>query len=505
MKDKIQHLIELKRELEAEEKEGQEQGKLGARERLNFLFDDGSFIELDALVQSNRDRETNRLGDGVVTGYGTVDGRLVYGYSQEGQVLGGSLGELHSQKIAKIQDMALEMGAPIVGFIDSKGGRIDEGIDSLAGYGKIFNKSVSLSGVVPQIASIVGPARGAASYGAVLNDFVFGVEDKTSMFLNGPQVIESITGDKVSEKDFGGVSFRADKSGDIDYISDTEAENIEDIREILSFLPSNNLDRLPNYDTEDSLNRIEEDLDEIIPVNHGETYDMKEIIRILADENYFFELKSGFGRSIITGFIRLNGKSIGVVANQPLYMEGYLDIDALEKGARFIRTCDAFNIPILNIVDVPGFLPSLSEEERGMVRHGGKILYAYSEATVPKVSLIVGKAYGGAYVAMGSKELGMDQVFAWPSSQISILAPESGASILYKDEIVGSEDPVSERTNMISRYRKEVASPYVAAEKGHVDDVIVPSTSRPRLISAFDMLETKRVQNPSKKHGNIPL
>ncbi len=484
-------------------------GKMTARERIAYLLDEDSFVELDAFVKhrcTNFDMgKVDAPADGVVTGYGTVDGRLVFVYAQDFTVIGGSLGEMHAAKIVKVQDMALKMGAPIVGFNDSGGARIQEGVDALSGYGKIFFRNTISSGVIPQISVIMGPCAGGAVYSPAITDFIF-MTDKTSMmFITGPQVIKSVTGEEVTQEQLGGANTHNKVSGVAHFIDNTEEETIDRIKELLSFLPSNNLEQPPIYGTDDDLNRVEEALNEMVPENPNKPYDMKEVIRTLADEGYFFEVQPLYAQNIITGYIRLNGRTIGVVANQPKILAGCLDINASDKAGRFIRTCDAFNIPLLNLVDVPGFLPGTSQEYGGIIRHGAKMLYAYSEATVPKVTLIVRKAYGGAYLAMCSKDLGADQVFAWPNAEIAVMGPDGAANIIFKNEISESEDPIATRAEKIAEYRSQVANPYTAAQRGFVDDVLVPSQTRPRLISAFDMLETKRENRPSKKHGNLPV
>lgn len=484
-------------------------GKLTARERINLLFDEGSFVEVDKFVEhrcTNFGMEKlDAPSDGVVTGYGTVNGRLVFSYAQDFTVVGGSLGEMHAAKICKVQDMALKMGAPIVGINDSGGARIQEGVDALSGYGKIFYRNTIASGVIPQISAIMGPSAGGAVYSPAITDFIFMVESTSRMFITGPQVIKSVTGEEVTQEELGGADTHNRVSGVAHFKDDTEEECIERIKTLLSFLPSNNLEQSPTYEVDDQINRVEEKLNEIVPVNPNKPYDMKEVIKIIADNGDFFEIQEYYAQNIITGYIRLNGKTIGVIANQPKCLAGCLDINASDKSARFIRNCDAFNIPLLNIVDVPGFLPGTDQEFGGIIRHGAKMLYAYSEATVPKVTMIVRKAYGGSYLAMCSKDLGADQVFAWPNAEIAVMGPGGAANIIFKKDIANADDPVAMREEKIEEYRDTIANPYIAAKRGFVDDVIVPSISRPRLISAFDMLESKRETRPSKKHGNLPL
>lgn len=514
MKERIERLLETKEKIELGggekriEKQHQK-GKLTARERIHLLLDEGSFMEIDAFVKhrcTNFGMEnTEAPGDGVVTGYGTVDGRLVFVYAQDFTVLGGSLGEMHAAKIVKVQDMALKMGAPIIGINDSGGARIQEGVDALSGYGKIFYRNTMASGVIPQITAIMGPCAGGAVYSPALTDFIFMVENTSQMFITGPQVIKTVTGEDVTQEELGGAGTHNKTSGVAHFMDKTEEEAIERIKTLLSYLPSNNLETPPVYETDDEINRVEEKLNEIVPTNPNKPYDMKEIIQLLADNGEFFEVQQYFAQNIITGYIRLNGKTVGVVANQPRVLAGCLDINASDKAGRFIRTCDAFNIPLLNLVDVPGFLPGTDQEYGGIIRHGAKMLYAYSEATVPKVTVIIRKAYGGAYIAMCNKELGADQVLAWPNAEIAVMGPDGAANIIFKHDIKQSEDPIETRQQKIEEYRDTVANPYIAAERGYVDDVIIPSITRPRLISAFDMLESKRESNPSKKHGNLPV
>lgn len=511
---KIEKLIEesSRIELGGGEKRIEKQhasGKLTARERINLLLDDGSFIEIDKFVKH---RSTNfgtstleAPADGVITGYGTVDGRLVFVYAQDFTVVGGSLGEMHAAKICKVQDMALKMGAPLIGMNDSGGARIQEGVDALSGYGKIFYRNTIASGVIPQISVIMGPCAGGAVYSPALTDFIFMVEKTSMMFITGPQVIKSVTGEEVTQEELGGASTHNTVSGVAHFKDDTEEECIERIKLLLSYLPSNNLEEAPIYPSNDDINRVDERLNEIVPDNPNKPYDMKEVINIIADQGSFFEVQPLYAKNIITGFIRLNGKSIGVIANQPKFLAGCLDINASDKAGRFIRTCDAFNIPLLNLVDVPGFLPGTNQEYGGIIRHGAKMLYAYSEATVPKVTLVLRKAYGGSYLAMCSKDLGADQVYAWPNAEIAVMGPDGAANIIFKNDIKNSSDPITTRKEKIDEYRDTVANPYIAAQRGFVDDVIVPGITRPRLISAFDMLETKRENRPSKKHGNLPV
>lgn len=512
--DKIKELQDLKQKIslgggEKRIKKQHDSGKMTARERLNLLFDENSFVEIDAFVKHRCTelgmQDVDAPGEGVVTGYGTVDGRLVYAYAQDFTVVGGSLGEMHAKKICKVMDMALKMGAPVVGINDSGGARIQEGVDALSGYGSIFFRNTIASGVIPQISVIMGPCAGGAVYSPALTDFVFMVDKTSQMFITGPQVIKAVTGEEVSSEELGGAMTHNQTSGVAHFISKDEKECIEDIKRLLSFLPSNNMEGTPVYECDDDLNRIEDKLNEIVPDNPNKAYDMKEVIEAILDNGDFMEVQPYYAMNIITGYGRLNGRSIGIIANQPKVLAGCLDINASDKAGRFIRTCDAFNIPVLNLVDVPGFLPGTNQEYGGIIRHGAKMLYAYSEATVPKVTLITRKAYGGAYLAMCSKDLGADQVFAWPKAEIAVMGPEGAANIIFKKEIESAEDPVTARQEKIQEYRDKFATPYIAASRGYVDDVIEPALTRQRLISAFDMLESKRENRPAKKHGNLPV
>lgn len=485
------------------------QGKLTARERINLLFDEGSFIEIDAFIEHRSTNfgmdKTKAPGEGVVSGYGTVDGRLVFAYAQDFTVLGGSLGEMHAAKITKVQEMAIKMGAPIVGINDSGGARIQEGVDALSGYGDIFYNNTKASGVVPQISVILGPCAGGAVYSPALTDFILMVDNTSKMFITGPQVIKTVTGEDVSAESLGGAMTHNKISGVAHFIDKSEEECVQTIKKLLSFLPSNNLEDAPVFHSTDDINRLEEKLNNIIPDNPNKPYDIKEIIATLADNTEFFEVQPYYAQNIVTGFIRLNGRSVGVIANQPKILAGCLDINASDKAARFIRTCDSFNIPLLTLVDVPGFLPGTDQEYGGIIRHGAKMLFAYSEATVPKVTVILRKAYGGAYIAMCSRHLKADIVLAWPNAEIAVMGPEGAANIIFKKDIEKAEDALATRAEKIQEYRETVASPYIAAARGYIDDVIEPMTTRQRIISSFDMLSSKRESLPAKKHGNMPL
>ena len=468
-------------------------GKLTARERINLLFDEGSFVELDAFVKDKCVRvgmeNVDAPSEGVITGYGLVDGRPVYAYSQDFTVMGGSLGEVHAKKICKVQDLALRMGSPIVAIYDSGGARFQEGVGALSGYGQIFYRNTITSGVVPQISAVMGPCAGGAVYSPALTDFVFMVDQTSQMFITGPQVTKSAMGEEVTMEQLGGAMIHNEASGVAHFVAENDEACIEGIKKILSYLPSNNLETAPGIDTITDINEIVPELDQIIPENSEEEYDMKNLIKTLSDDGDFFEVQQNYAKNIIIGFVRINGQSTGIVANQPSVLAGCLDINASDKAARFVRLCDCFNIPIVTIVDVPGFLPGTEQEHRGIIRHGSKLLYAYAEATVLKVTLIVRKAYGGAYIAMCSKDLGADMVLAWPTAEIAVMGPESAANIIFKKEIAESENPQSARLEKVEQYKEEISTPYVAAEKGFVDDIIEPSTTKFRIADALRMKE----------------
>jgi Acetyl-CoA carboxylase, carboxyltransferase component (subunits alpha and beta) len=476
-------------------------GKLTARERINILLDPNTFVELDQFVThrcTNFGMEKVEIpGEGVVTGYGLVDGRLVYVFAQDFTAQGGSLGEMHAAKIVKVQEMALKMGAPIVGLNDSGGARIHEAVDALAGYGKIFFNNTIASGVIPQISAIMGPSAGGAVYSPALTDFIYMVQNTSQMFITGPEVIKSVTGEEVTKEDLGGAMTHNQTSGVAQFAATSDEDCLKQIRYLLSFLPSNNMEETPIVATGDDPNRANPDLNTLLPDNSNSPYDMIDVIKSIADNGEFYEVAEYFAQNIITGFARFDGRSVGIIANQPRVMAGCLDVNASDKSSRFIRLCDAFNIPLLNLVDVPGFLPGVTQEYGGIIRHGAKMLYAYSEATVPKITVITRKAYGGSYLAMCSKDLGADQVLAWPTAEIAVMGPAGAANIIFKG------DPnAKERTD---EYVKEFATPYKAAERGFVDRVIEPSETRASIISALYMLETKRESRPAKRHGNIPL
>ncbi|KJS87308.1 MAG: methylmalonyl-CoA carboxyltransferase [Peptococcaceae bacterium BICA1-8] len=511
---KLEYLREKSQEIElgggckAVEKQ-HERGKYTARERLRMLFDEDTFSELDKFVKHrcvNFGMEKMEApGEGVVTGYGTIDGRLVYAFAQDFTVVGGSLGEMHAKKICKLLDLALKMGAPCIGLNDSGGARIQEAVDALSGYGEIFYRNTISSGVIPQISVIMGPCAGGAVYSPALTDFIFMVKNTSQMFITGPQVIKAVTGEEVSAEKLGGAMTHNSVSGVAHFVADNEEECIAQIRSLLSYIPNNNLEESPVYENGDDTERQDETLNDLVPDNPNAPYDIKEVIEKFADNGEIFEVQPYYAQNIITAFIRLNGRSIAVIANQPKFMAGCIDINASDKSARFIRFCDAFNIPLLNVVDVPGSLPGTNQEFGGIIRHGAKMLYAYSEATVPKVTLVVRKAYGGAYLAMCSRDLGADQVIAWPTAEIAVMGASGAANIIFRKEIESAENKEAKRGEVIKQYEERFATPYVAAERGFVDMVIEPAVTRPVLINAFEMLATKRETRPVKKHGNIPL
>ncbi|NLH45476.1 MAG: methylmalonyl-CoA carboxyltransferase [Acholeplasmataceae bacterium] len=478
-----------------------ESGKLTARERIALLLDEGSFVELDRFVQhrcTNFGMEKKELpGEGVTTGYGTVDGRLVYVFAQDFTVEGGSLGEMHAAKIVKVQRLSLKMGAPLVGLNDSGGARIQEAIDALAGYGKIFFENTIASGVVPQISAIMGPSAGGAVYSPAITDFIYMVKNTAKMFITGPAVVKSVTGEEVTQEALGGAMTHNSVSGVAHFAAENDEDCLQQIRYLLSFLPSNNMEPAQIVETGDDPMRTDEALNSLIPDNSNAPYDMKEVIKSIVDNGEFYESQQYYATNIITCFARMDGQTVGIIANQPKVMAGCLDINCSDKAARFIRFCDAFNIPLLNLVDVPGFLPGTNQEYGGIIRHGAKMLYAYSEATVPKITLVTRKAYGGSYLAMCSQDLGADQVIAWPTAEIAVMGPAGAANVIFKN------DPdVKAKTE---EYIENFATPYQAAIRGMVDMVIEPKDSRPTIINALHMLESKRETRPAKRHGNIPL
>jgi acetyl-CoA carboxylase carboxyltransferase component len=475
--------------------------KLTSRERITLLLDPGSFIELDQFVTHrcmNFDMATKRApGEGVTTGYGTISGRLVYVFAQDFTVIGGALGEMHANKIVKVQQLALKMSAPIVGLADSGGARIQEAVDALSGYGKIFYNNTMASGVIPQISVIMGPSAGGAVYSPALTDFIFMVKNTSQMFLTGPAVIKSVTSEEVTAEVLGGAMTHNQISGVAHFTAENDEDAMKQVRYLLGFLPSNNMEDAPIVDTGDSAARTDDSLDTLLPDNPNQPYDMYDVIKSVVDNGEYFDVLKYFARNMITCFARMDGQPVGIIANQPSVMAGCLDINASDKAARFVRTCDAYNIPLLNLVDVPGFLPGTQQEYGGVIRHGAKMLYAYSEATVPKITVIIRKGYGGSYIAMCSKDLGADQIFAWPSAEIAVMGPGGAANIIFR----GNEN-LKAKT---AEYIKDFANPYKAAERGFVDIVIEPSQTRPSVINALHMLATKRESRPARKHGNIPL
>ena len=480
-------------------------GKLTARERIELLLDEGSFEEFDMFVAhrcTDFGMENQRpAGDGVVTGWGTINGRMVYVFSQDFTVLGGSVSATHAQKICKIMDMAVENGAPVIGLNDSGGARIQEGVDSLAGYGEVFKRNIQASGVVPQISVIMGPCAGGAVYSPAMTDFIFMVKDSSYMFVTGPDVVKTVTNEVVTAEELGGASTHTKKSSVADGAFENEVEALSEVRRLVDFLPLNNRDKAPVRPFFDEPGRVEASLDTLVPDNPNTPYDMKELITKLADEGDFYEIQEEFAKNIITGFVRLEGQTVGVVANQPMVLAGCLDIDSARKAARFVRFCDAFEIPILTLIDVPGFLPGKSQEYDGIIKHGAKLLFAYGEATVPKVTVITRKAYGGAYVVMSSKHLRGDFNYAWPTAEIAVMGAKGATEIIHRADL-GDTDKIAQHT---ADYEDRFANPFVAAERGFVDEVIQPHSTRKRVARAFASLRNKKAQNPWKKHDNIPL
>lgn len=476
-------------------------GKMTARERLQILFDEGSFVEIGALVKHrcvNFGQDKKDLpGEGVVTGYGTVDGKLVYAFAQDFTVEGGSLGEMHASKIVRVLQLSLKMGAPCVGLNDSGGARIQEAVDALSGYGRIFFENTIASGVVPQISAIMGPSAGGAVYSPALTDFIYMVEGTSQMFITGPAVVKSVTGEDVTAEKLGGAMTHNSISGVSHFIAKDDEDCLNQIRYLLGFLPSNNMEEAPIVDTGDDPMRMDESLNALLPDNSNAAYDMYDVIKSIVDNGEYYDVLAHYAKNIITCFARFDGQTVGIIANQPKFMAGCLDINASDKSSRFIRFCDAFNIPLVNLVDVPGFLPGVQQEYGGIIRHGAKMLFAYSEATVPKVTVITRKAYGGSYLAMCSQDLGADQVFAWPTSEIAVMGPAGAANIIFR------KDPDKEQKT--AEYVEEFATPYKAAERGFVDAVIEPKQTRPYVINALAMLASKREARPAKKHANIPL
>jgi len=486
-----------------------EKGKLTARERLNRLFDKGSFREIDMFVS----HRCNNFGmpdieipaDGVITGHGLVDGRPVFAFSQDFTARAGSLGEMHSKKICKVMDLAMKAGAPFVGINDSGGARIQEGVDALSGYGQIFFRNSAASGVIPQISAIMGPTAGGAVYSPAMTDFVFMVKKSSYMFITGPDVIKAVTGEEISFEELGGAKTHNEKSGVAHFACESDEDAIDRIKRLLSYLPSNNMEDPPCVETGDDRNRADESLNTVIPDNPNQSYNIKEVIRAIVDNNEFFEPHEYFARNIVVCLARLNGRTIGIIANQPNALAGCLDINASDKATRFIRFCDAFNIPLLTIADVPGYLPGSQQEWGGIIRHGAKLLWCYSEATVPKLLLVTRKDYGGSYLAMCSKDLGADMAFAWPTAEIAVMGAAGAANIIHRKEIKEAQDSNAKRQEKIDEYNDLFSNPYIAASRGYIDAVIIPSETRQRLIDALEALCSKRETRPPKKHGNIPM
>ncbi len=484
-------------------------GKLTARERINLLLDEGSFEEMDKLVvHQSHDfgMENKRIyGDGVVSGYGRIDGRTVYVFAQDFTVFGGSLSGANAAKIVKIMDLAMKVGAPVIGLNDSGGARIQEGVASLGGYADIFLRNVLASGVVPQISAIMGPCAGGAVYSPAMTDFIIMTKEISNMFITGPEVIKAVTHEEVTMEELGGAETHNALSGVAHFAAENEEEALSLIKELLSFMPNNNMEDPPQRETSDPLDRVSEDLNRLIPDDPNQPYDIRKIIREVLDENYFFEVQADYAKNIVIGFGRLGGKPVAIVANQPDHLAGALDINSSDKGARFVRFCDAFNIPLITFEDVPGFLPGVAQEHGGIIRHGAKLLYAFSEATVPKITVITRKAYGGAYCVMASKHIRADINYAYPSAEIAVMGPEGAVNIVYKREIDKAKASEKTRETKIDEFREKFANPYIACEKGYLDEVIEPKFTRPKLIAALQMLENKADKNPPKKHGNIPL
>lgn len=484
-------------------------GKMTARERIEFLLDDGSFEELDKFVahrcQDFGMQEQRILGDGVISGYGRIDGRLVYAFAQDFTVFGGSLSETNAAKICKVMDLAVKMGVPIIGLNDSGGARIQEGVVSLAGYADIFLRNTLASGLVPQISAIMGPCAGGAVYSPAITDFVVMVKRSSYMFITGPEVIKTVTHEDVSKEELGGAMTHNRQSGVAHFAAADDRECLSLIRELLSFIPSNNLESPPRQETDDPSDRVDPGLDTLVPVEANKPYDIKAIITTVADDHNFFEIHAHFAENIVVGFARLAGRPVGIVANQPAVLAGCLDIDASVKAARFVRFCDAFNIPLITFEDVPGFLPGTSQEFGGIIRHGAKLLYAFAEATVPKITVITRKSYGGAYCVMASKQIRTDMNFAYPTAEIAVMGPDGAVNIVYRKELAEAADLEEEKRRRVQEFKDRFANPYLAAERGYIDEVIAPRDTRRKLITALTMLETKRETNPPKKHGNIPL
>ncbi len=512
--EKLDQLQQLREEAvhagsEAAVAKQHDRGKYTARERIEKLLDPGSFQEIDVFVRHRThdfEMQKNRpYGDAVIIGHGTIDGRRVCVFSQDFTVFGGSLGEVMGEKMCKVMDLAAKVGCPVIGINDSGGARIQEGVVSLGAYGDVFLRNVRCSGVIPQISLIMGPCAGGAVYSPAITDFIFMVKETSHMFITGPDVIRTVTGEEVDFESLGGAMAHNAKSGVAHFASEDEDACLEDARYLFSFLPQNNLETAPRVIPTDDPLRMDPELDTVVPDNPNKPYDMRDVIRLIVDDGEFLEVHEHYARNIVCGFSRLNGYSVGIFGNQPAHLAGVLDIDSSEKAARFVRTCDAFNIPILTLCDVPGFLPGTAQEWGGIIRHGAKLLYAYAEATVPKITVITRKAYGGAYDVMGSKHLAADFNFAWPTAEVAVMGPEGAVNIIYRRDIAASPTPDERRSKLISSYKAHFANPYAAAERGYIDDVIIPHETRPKVINALETLLGKREPGPRRKHGNIPL
>src|ERR1051326_6879763 len=515
--DLEQKLAELKRRdsladagggKERQERQHKE-GKMSARERIEFLLDEGTFEEFDKMVTHNCTdfgmEQSKVYGDGFVTGYGRIEGRLVFVFAQDFTVFGGSLSEANAGKIVKIMDTAMKVGAPVIGLNDSGGARIQEGVMSLAGYADIFLRNTLSSGVIPQISAIMGPCAGGAVYSPAITDFILMVDHTAYMFVTGPDVIKTVTHEEVTKDQLGGAATHNETSGVAHFMAHDDAECLSMVRELISFIPSNNLEDPPRRQCSDPWDRVDESLDTLVPAESNIPYDIKDVIHGVVDENYFFEVQEHYARNIVIGFARLDGRPVGVVANQPAYLAGCLDIAASIKGARFVRFCDAFNIPLVTFEDVPGFLPGTNQEFGGIIKHGAKLLFAFAEATVPKITVITRKAYGGAYCVMSSKHIRTDANFAYPTAEIAVMGPEGAVNIIYRRELAAAKEIEKQRQEKVEEFREKFANPYIAAERGFIDEVIQPRYTRKKLITALRMLDTKRDSNPPKKHGNIPL
>jgi acetyl-CoA carboxylase carboxyltransferase component len=491
---------------EAARQRQHDRGKMLARERVDYLLDPGSFHELDLLARTRLPEAIDRpYTDGVITGWGTVDGRKVFVFSQDFTIFGGALGEVFAEKVHKLMDMAVKVGAPLIGLNDGAGARIQEGVVSLDSYGGIFYRNVQSSGVIPQISVIMGPCAGGAVYSPAMTDFVFMVDGTSYMFITGPDVVKTVTGEEVTQQELGGAVTHASKSGVCQFISADDKSCLDDVRYLLSFLPPNNLEEPPAYAASDDPERLCPELVDLIPSSPNQPYDMHKVIEAVVDDGEYFEYGGRWAPNIVCAYARLDGRPVGVVGNQPMHLAGVLDIESSEKAARFVRTCDAFNIPLLTFVDVPGFLPGVDQEHGGIIRHGAKLLYAYCESTVPRIQVVVRKAYGGAYVVMNSKSIGADLAFAWPSAELAVMGPQGAVEIVYRRELQVAADPDARKAELVEEYTERFANPYGAAERGYVDDVIDPAETRAKVIAGFELLRSKREELPRRKHGNSPL